>query len=65
MIVILDSVLVAKEDEIADKDVAVLVGVAVVTLVLITTIVALQRQPSSAKRISFQVSLAVIHLMIG
>lgn len=55
LLVVLDSLLVALEDKLSQKDVASLVAVGIVFLVIIVTIVALQQQPSSAKRISFQV----------
>jgi L-asparagine transporter-like permease len=55
ILIIFDSLLVALETKLANLDVASLIGVIFVFLIVITTIIALGTQPSSVKKISFQV----------
>ncbi|XP_054164905.1 high affinity cationic amino acid transporter 1-like isoform X2 [Oppia nitens] len=57
VLIILDSLLVALEDRLADRETTAIVVVSVMFALLIVNIAALGTQPSSAKRISFQVPL--------
>ncbi|CAG2110963.1 unnamed protein product, partial [Medioppia subpectinata] len=57
LLIVLDSLFVALEDKLAAADITSIVVCSVIFVITIITIVALQSQPSSAKRISFQVPL--------